>query len=227
MDSVAINRVSTNNQPIICSRTKTQGNTIVAFSPLLDQLIEALRFLPGIGPKSAQRIAFHLLERDRSQSKKLAEVLSSAIAQVAHCKGCRTFSEAEFCRICANPKRDNSLLCVVESPSDLFAIEQTGSYHGKYFVLMGHLSPLDGIGPGDLGLDQLQMTISYNNPIKEVILATNPTVEGEATAHYIRNMLKKFNVKTTRIAHGVPFGSELEYIDRGTLTHAMEGREDL
>lgn len=197
------------------------------FSPLLDQLIDALRFLPGIGPKSAQRIAFHLLERDRTHSIKLTEALTAAIAQVHHCRICRTFSEEDCCRICANPKRDNTLLCILESASDLFAIEQTGTYHGKYFVLRGHLSPLDGVGPEDLGLDKLQLLVNDNSPIKEVIIATNPTVEGEATAHYIRNMLRKFNIKTTRIAHGVPFGSELEYIDRGTLSRALEGREVL
>lgn len=199
----------------------------MAFSPLLTQLIESLRCLPGVGQKSAQRMAFHLLERQRDNGLKLADSLTQAITNVGHCKRCRTFSEEELCRICTHAQRDESLLCVVESPADVLAIEQTGSYRGRYFVLMGHLSPLDGIGPEDLGLDKFHNMLSQENPIKEVILATNPTVEGEATAHYIASMLKKLNIKATRIAHGVPLGGELEYVDGGTLMHALAGREEL
>lgn len=199
----------------------------MAFSPLLNQLIESLRCLPGVGQKSAQRMAFHLLERQRDNGLKLAEHLAQAISQVGHCKLCRTFSEEALCRICTHAQRDESLLCVVESPADVLAIEQTGSYRGHYFVLMGHLSPLDGIGPEDLGLDKLHQRLAQDNPVKEVILATNPTVEGEATAHYIANLLKKLKIKATRIAHGVPLGGELEYVDGGTLMHALAGREEL
>jgi len=199
----------------------------MAFSPLLTQLIDSLRCLPGVGQKSAQRMAFHLLERQRDNGLKLSEHLAQAIEKVGHCTLCRTFSEEPLCRICTHAQRDESLLCVVESPADVLAIEQTGSYRGRYFVLMGHLSPLDGIGPEDLGLDKLHARLSQENPIKEVILATNPTVEGEATAHYIANMLKKLSIKATRIAHGVPLGGELEYVDGGTLMHALAGREEL
>ncbi|MAZ77445.1 MAG: recombination protein RecR [Legionellaceae bacterium] len=199
----------------------------MAFSPLLNQLIESLRCLPGVGQKSAQRMAFHLLERQRDNGLKLAEHLAQAISQVGHCKLCRTFSEEALCRICTHAQRDESLLCIVESPADVLAIEQTGSYRGRYFVLMGHLSPLDGIGPEDLGLDKLHQRLAQDNPVKEVILATNPTVEGEATAHYIANLLKKLKIRATRIAHGVPLGGELEYVDGGTLMHALAGREEL
>jgi recombination protein RecR len=199
----------------------------MAFSPLLTQLIDSLRCLPGVGQKSAQRMAFHLLERQRDNGLKLSEHLAQAIEKVGHCNLCRTFSEEALCRICTHAQRDDSLLCVVESPGDVLAIEQTGSYRGRYFVLMGHLSPLDGIGPEDLGLDKFYARLSQENPIKEVILATNPTVEGEATAHYIANMLKKLSIRATRIAHGVPLGGELEYVDGGTLMHALAGREEL
>lgn len=197
----------------------------MAFSPLLDELIDSFRCLPGVGPKSAQRMAFHLLERHRDKGKKLSDTLAKAITHVGHCQFCRNFSETKLCRICSHPQRDQALLCVVESPSDVLAVEQTASYKGRYFVLMGHLSPLDGIGPEDLGLDRLQKIVSNGSGVEEVILATNPTVEGEATAHYISNMLRKLHTKASRIAHGVPLGGELEYVDGGTLIHAFEGRE--
>ncbi len=196
------------------------------FSPLLAQLIEALRCLPGVGPKTAQRMAFQLLERGRENGKQLARVLQDAMDEIKHCENCRTFSETERCKLCASPHRDSSLLCIVESPTDMSAIEQIGIFRGLYFVLMGHLSPLDGIGPEDLGIKHL-ITLLTNGIIKEVILATNPTVEGEATAHYISELVKQHKIKVTRIAHGVPKGAELEYIDSGTLAHAFAGREIL
>lgn len=194
------------------------------FSPLLTQLIEALRCLPGVGPKTAQRMAFQLLERQREQGKHLATMLHNAMEEISHCKNCRTFSESELCFFCSSPKRDRALLCIVENPADIVAIEQMGNYRGLYFVLMGHLSPLDGIGPEELGMKELTVLLAQNT-IKEIILATNPTVEGEATAHYISELVKHYPLKITRIAHGVPLGCELEYIDSGTLAHAFAGRE--
>ncbi|MHB1948814.1 MAG: recombination mediator RecR [Gammaproteobacteria bacterium] len=193
------------------------------FSPLLEQLIEALRCLPGVGPKTAQRMAFQLLERGRENGKNLAHILQQAMQQIQHCQSCRTFSETALCKLCASPHRDKSLLCIVENPTDMVAVEQIGSYRGLYFVLMGHLSPLDGIGPEELGIKQLSSQLA-SGEIKEVILATNPTVEGEATAHYISELVKHYAIKVTRIAHGVPLGGELEYIDSGTLAHAFAGR---
>lgn len=196
------------------------------FSPLLNQLIEALRCLPGVGPKTAQRMAFQLLERGRDNGKNLARVLHDAMQDIKHCQNCRTFSESDLCKLCSSSHRDSSLLCIVESPIDMVAIEQMGIYRGLYFVLMGHLSPLDGIGPEDLGMKQLVALLKMDK-IKEVILATNPTVEGEATAHYISELVKQCGIKATRIAHGVPLGGELEYIDSGTLAHAFTGRGEV
>lgn len=195
-------------------------------SPLIDQLITRLRCLPGVGPKSAQRMAFHLLQHDRENANALAQTLQLATKNVGHCQLCRSLSEDNLCRICSNPKRINTTLCVVESPADILAIEQTHTYQGIYFVLMGHLSPIDGIGPKDLGLDQFQQRLKANPP-EEIILATNPTVEGEATAHYICELVKSLQIKITRIAHGVPLGGELEYVDGGTLAHAIMGREEI
>jgi len=193
-------------------------------SPLLQQLIDALKCLPGVGPKSAQRMAFHLLERDRAGAKHLAHVLIDAVEKIGHCKSCRTLSETDICSICESTSRDSSVLCVVETPADVLAIEHTGEFRGKYFVLMGHLSPLDGIGPDELGLDLLERRLAAGD-VKELILATNPTVEGETTAHYISEMAAEHKVEATRIAHGVPLGGELEYIDAGTLAHAFSGRQ--
>ena len=190
---------------------------------LLEQLMESLRCLPGVGPKTAQRMAFHLLERDRDGGRRLSAVLAEAMEKIGRCTKCRTLTENELCTICSNPGRNAELLCVVESPSDVLAIEQSGVFRGYYFVLMGHISPLDGIGPEELGLDTLEKRFC-SKEISEIILATNPTVEGEVTAHYISEMARANDVKTTRIAHGVPFGGELEYIDSQTLTHAFEGR---
>lgn len=198
----------------------------MAHSPRIERLIEALRCLPGIGPKSAQRMTYHLLERDRAGGRRLAEALVEAMDKVGNCSRCRTLSETELCGLCASPARDAALLCVVESPADVAALEQSTGYRGLYFVLMGHLSPLDGIGPGELGLDQLERRLA-DGEVRELILATNPTVEGEATAHYIADMARSRGVRATRIAHGVPLGGELEYIDGGTLSHAFAGRQDL
>ncbi|MBE0368692.1 recombination mediator RecR [Pseudoalteromonas aurantia] len=196
-------------------------------SPSLTALIEALRCLPGIGPKSAQRIAFHLLERDRSGGTQLGDSLLKAMQVIGHCESCRTFSETPLCDICLSVKRqDSRLLCIVESPTDVLAIEQTGQYQGLYFVLMGHLSPLDGIGPAEIGLDLLADKLSKGN-IDEVILATNPTVEGEATAHYIAELCQKHGVEASRIAHGMPVGGELDLVDGMTLMHAFSGRRSI
>ncbi len=191
---------------------------------LLSQLMEALRCLPGVGPKSAQRMAFYLLERDRRGGEHLASVLAEAIAKIGHCKRCRTLTEEEVCRLCANPKRDHSTLCVVETPADVVSIEQAVQYTGLYFVLGGHLSPLDGIGPAEIGLDLLDKRLSEGE-VKEVILATNTTVEGEATARYISDMTRAKGINTSRIAHGVPLGGELEFVDGGTIAHAFTGRQ--
>lgn len=191
---------------------------------LLAQLIDALRCLPGVGPKTAQRMAFHVLEQDRTGGLRLAQVLGKAIERIGHCSSCRTLTEEVICELCANEKRDDRLLCVVESPTDVLAIEQATGYSGRYFVLGGHLSPLDGIGPEELGLDQLTSRLDEVE-IKELILATNPTVEGEATAYYIGELASERGIKATRIAHGVPLGGELEYVDGGTLAHAFSGRQ--
>ncbi|BBG59745.1 Recombination protein RecR [Providencia rustigianii] len=196
-------------------------------SPLLESLMEALRCLPGVGPKSAQRMAFHLLQRDRSGGMRLAQSLTRAMSEIGHCSDCRTFTEQDICNICDNPRRQqNGLICVVESPADIYAIEQTGQFSGRYFVLMGHLSPLDGIGPMDIGLDRLEERLS-SETITEVILATNPTVEGEATANYIGQMCAQYGVVASRIAHGVPVGGELEMVDGTTLSHSLAGRQRL
>lgn len=188
--------------------------------------MEALRCLPGVGPKSAQRMAFHLLERDREGGLRLARLLAEAMERIGHCKRCRTLTEAELCAICANPRRNGALLCVVETPAEVAALEQATGYDGRYFVLGGRLSPLDGIGPREIGLDRLQALLT-DEGIEEVILATNPTVEGEATAHYIGEMARADAIRVTRIAHGVPLGGELEYVDGGTLSHAFAGRREL
>lgn len=192
-------------------------------SQLIDQLIQALKCLPGVGPKSAQRMAYHLLERDREGAMVLADALKAAVEQVGHCDRCRTFTELARCEICNNPARNQSLLCVVETPADILAIEQATDYRGLYFVLMGHLSPLDGIGPNEIGLDALAQRL-VNESIGEIILATGTTVEGEATAHYIAEMVNTEQTRVTRIAHGIPIGGELEFVSGSTLSHAFSGR---
>ena len=195
-------------------------------SPLLEQLIEALRVLPGVGPRSAQRMAFHLLQHERAGADELARALTDALASVQRCVQCNNFSEQEVCSLCTSARRDRALLCVVETPADLAMVEQTLSYSGMYFVLMGRLSPLDGVGPRDIGLDRL-LARAANGEVQEVILATNFTNEGEATAHYIAEMLRARNVKATRIARGVPLGGELEYVDAGTISQALLDRRGI
>ncbi|MDY6890326.1 MAG: recombination mediator RecR [Pseudomonadota bacterium] len=198
----------------------------MSFSPLLQQLISSLRALPGVGPKSAQRMALYLLERDRAGGRTLSRALLQAIERVGECQRCRNLSEEPLCPICADENRDHQLVCVLESPVDLIAVEQAGGFNGVYFVLKGHLSPIDGIGPEELGLDQLFALVD-GGAVRELILATNPTVEGEATAHYIAEQLHASKVDITRIAHGVPVGGELEFVDGGTLAHAFAGRRSL
>lgn len=190
----------------------------------LESLIEALRCLPGIGPKSAQRLAYHLLQRDRPGAQRLGDAVLHALKAIRHCRCCNTFTEAEVCERCASPRRDPALLCVVETPVDMNMMEQTLSYQGLYYVLMGRISPLDGVGPKELGLERL-MERALDGVVKEVILATNYTNEGEATAHYITAMLKPKGVGVTRIARGVPVGGELEYVDSGTLAQALRERK--
>jgi len=194
---------------------------------LLDQLMQSLQCLPSVGPKSAQRMVYHLLDKNRNGALQLSELLAQAVNEIGYCKNCRTLTELEYCHICSNDKRaNNSLICVVEMPVDLLAIEQTALFSGTYFVLMGHLSPLDGIGPDQLGLSLLENRLAKGN-ITEIILATNPTVEGEATAYYIAELSKKFNIKVSRIAHGVPVGGELEFVDSTTLSHSFAGRSEI
>ncbi|MGO1395946.1 MAG: recombination mediator RecR [Halomonas sp.] len=193
------------------------------FSPLVEQLMDAFRVLPGVGPKTAQRMAMHLLERERPGGQRLAAVIQQAIEEVGYCQRCRTLTEAEICLLCESPRRDDKLLCVVESPADQLAIEEAGGFKGRYFVLHGHLSPLDGIGPESIGLDVLEARVA-EGMIEEVVLATNPTIEGEATAHYIASQLSEYGVKLSRLAYGVPMGGELEYVDGGTLSRAFNGR---
>ncbi|EGL55926.1 MAG TPA: recombination protein RecR [Methylophaga aminisulfidivorans] len=194
--------------------------------PSIDELISALRCLPGVGPKSAQRMTFHLLERNRDGAQRLVQALSHALDNVKHCQRCRILSETELCSRCNDDRRQQDILCIVEMPSDVLAIEQATQYQGQYFVLSGHLSPLDGIGPDALGIPKLIEWLDKNT-IEEVILATNPTIEGEATAHFIGELARTRNIKVSRLAHGIPLGGELEFIDSSTLSHAFSGRESL
>lgn len=198
----------------------------MSLSPLLQNLMQGLRCLPGVGPKSAQRMTFHLLQHDRPGAKRLIEALEQALEHVGYCQYCRMLCEETICHICSNGKRDKTKLCVVESPADVMAIEASQQYRGQYFVLMGHLSPLDGIGPEDIGMELLGKRLT-EGAINEVILATNSTVEGDATAYYIAEMAKPLKIQATRIAHGVPMGGELEYVDSGTLAQALVGRREL
>lgn len=192
-------------------------------SPLIDSLVKALRCLPSVGPKSAQRMAFYLLQHQRKQGLALADVLEKAMNHITHCEQCNNFCESSICAICSNNKRHQNTLCIVEMPGDLLAIEQSGAYTGLYFVLMGRLSPLDGIGPEQLNMQKL-ITLLQSHPIKEVIFALNPTIEGEATAHYISTLLQDHPVKQTQLAHGVPMGGELEYLDAFTIGKAIQAR---
>lgn len=197
----------------------------MTISPAIDQLVDSLKRLPGVGQKSAQRMAFYLLERDRQGASRLADALHGAVEKVGHCDCCRTLTEEALCQICSNPKRrQNGVMCIVETPADVLAIEQTSQFQGRYFVLMGHLSPLDGIGPADIGLDELEQQLDTET-VDEIVLATNPTVEGDATAHYIADIAAQRSINTTRIAHGVPVGGELGYVDQTTLGHAFSGRK--
>lgn len=193
-------------------------------SPLLEELIQSLRCLPGVGPKSAQRMAFYLLERNRSGASRLSDAITGALEHIGHCSECRALTEEPVCRLCRNTARDSRLLCIVGSPADMMAIEQAGSYQGLYFVLAGHLSPIDGIGPEEIGIDAL-LSLLERRAVEEIILANNPTVEGEATAYYIASVLQDKPVVISRIAHGVPMGGELEFVDGGTLSHAFNGRQ--
>jgi recombination protein RecR len=193
---------------------------------LLEQLIDALRVLPGVGQKSAQRMAYHLLERQRDGGRRLADALAEAMERIGHCKRCRDFSETGLCPTCTSSARDAQLLCVVETPADRLAIEQATGFRGLYFVLQGRLSPLDGIGPRELGLDLLAQRLEEGE-VRELIVATNPTVEGEATAHYLAQLARARGVQPSRLAHGVPLGGELEYVDRGTLSHAFGSRVEI
>lgn len=196
---------------------------------LIDQLINALRCLPGVGPRTAQRMAFHILERDHVNGMVLSKILAEAIEKVGHCAICNTLTDTTVCPICSNERRDPSLLCVVETPADVLAIEQIHHYKGRYFVLMGHLSPLDGIGPEQLGVQKL-IALLDSKQIQEVILATNPTVEGEATAHYLANLIQSRpiqSIRCSRIAYGVPMGGELEYLDGNTLARSFMGRREM
>lgn len=198
----------------------------MSYSPLIEQLVHALCNLPGVGPKSAQRIAFNLLDKQPDKGMDLAHTLQKALSQVAHCSYCRNFTESQICHICQDTHRNPASICVVETPADLVAIEQTGTYKGYYFVLMGHLSPIDGIGPQELQLDLLQKRLQDNPEIKELILATGTTPEGEATAYYIAELAQQHNLKVSRLAYGIPLGGELEYIDHTTLHHAFSSRQD-
>lgn len=195
----------------------------MSYSPLLLRMIDALRCMPGVGQKSAQRIAFHLLERDRDGASNLSAALADAVKGIGHCSRCRMFTEHELCSICSASGRDEAQLCVVESPADVMAIEDATGFRGLYFVLMGHLSPLDGIGPDELGLSVLEERLG-EGATTEMIIATNPTVEGDATAHYLADMAGRHKIQASRIAHGVPLGGELEFVDGGTLSHAFYGR---
>ena len=193
-------------------------------SLLIIELIDALRCMPGIGKKSAQRITYHLLQRNRDGARQLSRSLQDTMDKIGHCERCRNFSEDRLCELCKSTKRDRSLLCIIESPADVYVVEEAG-YKGLYFVLMGHLSPLDGIGPDDLGLNMLG-SLFEEGEIEEVILATSTTVEGEATAHFIGEMVRNRKLRVSRIAHGVPMGGELEYVDSSTLSHAIAGRRE-
>ncbi|HAI46947.1 Recombination protein RecR [compost metagenome] len=194
--------------------------------PLLEQLIEAFRVLPGVGQKTAQRMAYHVLERERVGGQKLAEVLAKAIERIGHCAQCRDFSETEICAVCANGSRERQQLCAVESPADRLAIEHATGFRGVYFVLQGRLSPLDGVGPRELGLDQLEARLKQGE-VQELIIATSATVEGEATAHYLAQLARAHKVRPSRLAQGLPLGGELEYVDRGTLSHAFGTRTEV
>ncbi len=193
---------------------------------LLSQLIQNLCCLPGVGPKSAQRMAFHLLQQDRNGAVQLANTLIQAVDNIGHCQVCRTLTDQDVCEICSQSSRDGSSLCIVESPADVWVVDRAAAFKGLYFVLHGRLSPLDGVGPDEIGADLLQQRFAQGE-VTEIILATNSTVEGDATAYFIAELAKKYNIQASRIAHGVPVGGELEFIDSGTLSHAFSGRREM
>jgi len=195
-------------------------------SPSLDELITSLRCLPGVGQKSAQRMALHLLERERDGAKRIATAMSNALDSVRHCQQCRNFSDTDVCEICSDARRDQQTLCVVETPADVLAVESSAAYRGRYFVLLGRLSPLDGYGPGQLGLDELEQQLSKGGT-SEVILATSATVEGDITAQYIADFAASYDIKSSRLARGIPLGGELEFVDSGTLSRALSGRQQI
>jgi len=196
------------------------------YSPLLEQLIDTLKCLPGVGPKTAQRMAFHLLQRDKPGGMRLADSIVKAIKNIGYCEKCRTLSERAICTLCGNSSRDQSQMCIVESPADMMAVEHATAYKGIYFVLQGSLSPLDGIGPEDIGMDLFEQRLA-ENIIKDIILATSPTIEGETTAQYIRQIAHNFAIPISRIAHGIPMGGELEHVDSSTLSRAFAARQSL
>jgi recombination protein RecR len=195
-------------------------------SPSLDELITSLKCLPGVGQKSAQRMALHLLERDQEGARRIAAAVSNALDTVKHCQQCRNFSDSDVCEICSDERRDQSTVCVVEAPADVLAVEASAAYRGRYFVLLGRLSPLDGFGPGQLGLDQLEQQLSQGNS-QEIILATSATVEGDITAQYIADIAARYAIKSSRLARGIPLGGELEFVDSGTLSRALSGRQQI
>ena len=193
-------------------------------SPSLEALIDALKCLPGVGQKSAQRMALHLIERDPGGARRLADAALNALDKVGHCQRCRNFADTDLCNICTRPSRNSSLVCIVETPADVLAIEASGAYQGGYFVLLGRLSPLDGFGPDQLGIDVLEKRLQEDG-VSEVILATSATVEGDITAQFIADVAHKYNIQTSRLARGIPLGGELEYVDSGTLSRALSGRQ--
>lgn len=193
-------------------------------SPSLEVLINALKCLPGIGQKSAQRMALHLIERDPEGARRLADATLNALDKVGHCKRCRNFADTDLCDICTRPSRNSSIVCIVETPADVLAIEASGAYQGGYFVLLGRLSPLDGFGPDQLGIEQLEQRLQEDG-VSEVILATSATIEGDITAQFIADVAHKYNIQTSRLARGIPLGGELEYVDSGTLSRALSGRQ--
>jgi recombination protein RecR len=195
-------------------------------SPSLDELITSLKCLPGVGQKSAQRMALHLLERDQEGARRIAAAVSNALDTVKHCQQCRNFSDSDVCEICSDERRDQSTVCVVEAPADVLAVESSAAFRGRYFVLLGRLSPLDGFGPGQLGLDQLEQQLSQGNS-QEIILATSATVEGDITAQYIADIAARYAIKSSRLARGIPVGGELEFVDSGTLSRALSGRQQI
>jgi recombination protein RecR len=198
-------------------------DTVAMAADPFDELLEALRCLPGVGARSAQRMALQLLERDRDGGRRLARALGRSMDDIQRCRQCRNFTAGDLCRICLNDRRDGAVLCVVESPADVLAIESATEFSGRYFVLLGRLSPLDGLGPEDLGLDLLEARLQHEG-VQEIIIATNTTVEGEATAYYLQEMAERYQIKVTRLAQGVPLGGELEHTDRSTLAHAFSSR---